>query len=40
MIWFSVGVAVYLAGLGIFVLIKRIRNKYKVEKEDKDEEIK
>lgn len=37
-IWFLVGVAVYLVGLGIFCLIKFIRNKQKYKKELKQHE--
>lgn len=37
-IWFLVGIAVYLVGLGIFCLIKFIRNKQKYKKELKQHE--
>ena len=34
MIWFGIGLGVYLIGLGVFTLIKRIINSRKVKKED------
>lgn len=36
MMWFAIGLCVYLLCLGIYVLIKRIRNKIKVTKEDNE----
>lgn len=36
LITFGIGIGVYLVGLGIFVLIKYLRNKKKFEKDMKD----
>lgn len=36
MMWFGVGLGVYLIGLGVFTLIKRIINSRKVKKEDNE----
>lgn len=36
MMWFGIGLGVYLIGLGIFTLVKRIINKKKVLKEDNE----
>ena len=40
LIAFGIGLACYFAGLGIFVLIKFIRNKKKLEKEIKEQDVK
>lgn len=32
-IWFAVGIGAYLAGLGIFTLVKKVKAKKKAQKE-------